>query len=265
MSADVPATKPAVAEQPSATFGSDLPPWPKIDFSEFGEVETRPLSRVQKLTSQYMARNWVMIPHVTHSDDADITELEAQRKARNAAGEGAKLTLLPYLIKAVVDALKNFPQFNASLDGSGKNLVLKKYFNIGVAVDTRFGLLVPVLRDCDRKSIAEIAVELQAISTKARDKGLSMAEMTGGCFTISSLGSFGGTGFTPIVNAPEVAILGVTRAQEKPRRGSDDAIDWRQVLPLSLSYDHRVINGADAARFTAKLAELLANPGGLEG
>lgn len=264
MSADVPATKPVVAEQVPATFGSDLPAWPQVDFSEFGEIETRPLSRVQKLTAQYMARNWVMIPHVTHNDDADITELEVQRKARNTAGEVTKLTLLPYLIKAVVAALKGFPQFNASLDGSGKNLVLKKYFNIGVAVDTRFGLLVPVLRDCDRKSIAELAAELQAISTKARDKGLSMAEMSGGCFTISSLGSFGGTAFTPIVNAPEVAILGVTRAQEKPRRGRDDGIDWRQVLPLSLSYDHRVINGADAARFTAKLAELLEDSAALE-
>lgn len=264
MSADVPVTKSAVAEQAPATFGSDLPAWPQVDFSEFGEIETRPLSRVQKLTAQYMARNWVMIPHVTHNDDADITELEVQRKARNAAGEATKLTLLPYLIKAAVAALQSFPQFNASLDGSGKHLVLKKYFNIGVAVDTRFGLLVPVLRDCDRKSVAELAAELQTISTKARDKGLSMAEMSGGCFTISSLGSFGGTGFTPIVNAPEVAILGVTRAQEKPRRGSDGGIEWRQVLPLSLSYDHRVINGADAARFTAKLAELLADPAALE-
>lgn len=264
MSADVPVTKSAVAEQAPATFGSDLPAWPQVDFSEFGEIETRPLSRVQKLTAQYMARNWVMIPHVTHNDDADITELEVQRKTRNAAGEATKLTLLPYLIKAAVAALQSFPQFNSSLDGSGKNLVLKKYFNIGVAVDTRFGLLVPVLRDCDRKSVAELAAELQTISTKARDKGLSMAEMSGGCFTISSLGSFGGTGFTPIVNAPEVAILGVTRAQEKPRRGRDDGIEWRQVLPLSLSYDHRVINGADAARFTAKLAELLADPAALE-
>ncbi|TLX71332.1 dihydrolipoamide acetyltransferase [Pseudomonas nicosulfuronedens] len=269
MSADVPVSagnaKPTAAAQPPTTFGSDLPVWPQVDFSEFGEVESRPLSRVQKLTAQYMSRNWVMIPHVTHQDDADITALEHQRKARNAAGEAVKLTLLPYLIKAVVEALKAFPQFNASLDGSGKNLVLKKYFHIGVAVDTRFGLLVPVLRDCDRKSVAELAAELQAISLKARDKGLSMAEMSGGCFTISSLGSFGGTGFTPIVNAPEVAILGVTRTQEKPRRGADDGIDWRQVLPLSLSYDHRVINGADAARFTARLAELLGTVEALEG
>ncbi|UXJ50195.1 2-oxo acid dehydrogenase subunit E2 [Pseudomonas citronellolis] len=267
MSADVSVsagTKPAVSAQEPVTFGSDLPAWPQVDFSEFGEVESRPLSRVQNLTAKYMSRNWVMVPHVTHHDDADITELERQRKARNAAGEAVKLTLLPYLIKAVVGALKAFPQFNASLDGSGKNLVLKKYFHIGVAVDTRFGLLVPVLRDCDRKSVEELAAELQAISLKARDKGLSMAEMSGGCFTISSLGSFGGTAFTPIVNAPEVAILGVTRTQEKPRRGVDDQIDWRQVLPLSLSYDHRVINGADAARFTAKLAELLAAADTLE-
>ena len=269
MSADVPvssgnAQPVAPAPQP-ATFGSDLPAWPQVDFSEFGEVESRPLSRVQKLTAQYMARNWVMIPHVTHHDDADITDLEHRRKARNAAGEAVKLTLLPYLIKAVVEALKAFPQFNASLDGSGRNLVLKKYFHIGVAVDTRFGLLVPVIRDCDRKSVVELAAELQAISLKARDKGLSMAEMSGGCFTISSLGSFGGTAFTPIVNAPEVAILGVTRSQEKPRRSAGDAIDWRQTLPLSLSYDHRVINGADAARFTARLAELLGAVEALEG
>lgn len=247
-----------------AAFGSDLPIWPQVDFSEFGEVESKPLSRVQKLTAQYMSRNWVMIPHVTHNDEADITGLELQRKARNAAGEATKLTLLPYLIKAVVAALKAFPQFNASLDGSGKNLVLKKYFHIGVAVDTRFGLLVPVLRDCDKKSLAQIAAELQSISTQARDKGLSMAQMSGGCFTISSLGSFGGTSFTPIVNAPEVAILGVTRAGDKPRRGANDAIDWRLTLPLSLSYDHRVINGADAARFTAKLADLLADVAALE-
>lgn len=259
-----PSTTPAAQPAPAA-FGSDLPAWPQVDFSEFGEIETRPLSRVQALTGKYMARNWVMIPHVTHHDEADITALEVQRKALNDAGAATKLTLLPYLIKAVVGALQSLPQFNASLDGSGKNLVMKKYFHIGVAVDTRFGLLVPVLRDCDSKSIAELAAELQAISTKARDKGLSMAEMSGGCFTISSLGSVGGTAFTPIVNAPEVAILGVTRTQEKPRRGSGDAIEWRQSLPLSLSYDHRVINGADAARFAAKLAQLLADPAALEG
>jgi len=251
------------AEKPVA-FGSDLPQWPQVDFSEFGEVESKPLSRVQKLTAQYMSRNWVMIPHVTHNDKADITELEASRKSRNQDEPAVKLTLLPYLIKAAVAALQAYPQFNASLDGSGKHLVLKKYFHIGVAVDTRFGLLVPVLRDCDRKSVAEIAAELQAITTKARDKGLSMAEMSGGCFTISSLGSFGGTSFTPIVNAPEVAILGVTRAQEKPRRGADDGIEWRLTLPLSLSYDHRVVNGADAARFTAKLAQLLGDVNALE-
>ncbi|CAI8782459.1 2-oxo acid dehydrogenase subunit E2 [Pseudomonas serbica] len=258
-------SQPAVERVAQPAFGSDLPPWPQVDFSEFGEIETRALSRVQVLTAKYMARNWVTIPHVTHHDDADITDLEQQRKAQNEAGLDTKLTLLPYLIKAVVGALQSFPQFNASLDGTGKNLVFKKYFHIGVAVDTRFGLLVPVLRDCDRKSIHELAAELQAITTKARDKGLSMAEMSGGSFTISSLGSFGGTAFTPIVNAPEVAILGVTRAQEKPRRGNGDAIEWSLVLPLSLSYDHRVVNGADAARFTARLAALLAEPAALEG
>ncbi|MFV9650345.1 2-oxo acid dehydrogenase subunit E2 [Pseudomonas citrulli] len=245
-------------------FGSDLPPWPQVDFTEFGEVESKPLSRVQKLTAQYMSRNWVMIPHVTHNDEADITELELSRKARNQDAPAAKLTLLPYLIKAAVAALQAYPQFNASLDGTGKSLIFKKYFHIGVAVDTRFGLLVPVLRDCDQKSIAQIAAELQVITSKARDKGLSMAEMSGGCFTISSLGSFGGTSFTPIVNAPEVAILGVTRAQEKPCRGADDGIDWRLTLPLSLSYDHRVVNGADAARFTSKLSQLLGDVKTLE-
>ena len=172
-----------------------------------------------------------------------------------------KLTPLVFLIKASVRALQEFPQFNASLDGDGKNLVLKKYFHIGVAVDTRFGLLVPVLRDCDKKSVAELAVELAAVSKKAREKGLSMVEMSGGCFSISSLGGVGGTGFTPIINAPEVAILGVTKTRLNAQPSEKgDGVDWRKMLPLSLSYDHRVINGADAARFTAFLGAMLADP-----
>lgn len=254
----------SAAASAGAAFGAELPPWPQVDFAEFGDIETKPLSRVQKLAGGFLSRNWVTIPHVTHHDDADITELEKHRKARNEADPSVKLTPLVFLIKAVVAALKQFPQLNASLDASGKNLVLKKYFHVGVAVDTRFGLLVPVLRDCDKKSIPDLARELAAVSQKAREKGLSLPEMSGGCFTISSLGSFGGTGFTPIINAPEVAILGVTKTQLKPQPAADGGIDWRQMLPLSLSYDHRVINGADAARFAAFLAQALADPKRLE-
>ena len=245
-------------------FGTDLPPWPQVDFGEFGATETVPLSRLQKLAGGFLSRNWVTIPHVTHHDDADITELEVRRQKNNAANAAVKITLLPYLIKAAVAALQAFPQFNASLDTSGGNLVLKKYFNVGVAVDTRQGLLVPVLRDCDQKSIVELADEIAFLSGKARDKGLSLREMSGGCFSISSLGGVGGTGFTPVINAPEVAILGVTRTQLKPRPATVTEVEWRQMLPLSLSYDHRVVNGADAARFTAFLASALADPARLE-
>lgn len=252
------------AAQPARAFGADLPPWPQVDFAEFGPIEVIPLSRLQKLTGNYLARNWVTIPHVTHHDDADITEVELKRRKANAAAPVEKLSLLPYLIKAVVAALKEFPRFNASLDAASTRLVLKKYFHIGVAVDTRFGLLVPVLKDCDTKSIPELARELAAVSGKARDKGLTLAEMSGGCFTISSLGGIGGTGFSPIINAPELAILGVTRTQLKPRPYENGEIEWRQALPLSLSYDHRVINGADAARFTAFLARVLEDPRRLE-
>lgn len=246
-------------------FGANLPPWPQVDFSEFGEVEIKPVSRVQKLTGAFLSRNWLAIPHVTHHDDVDITSVETWRNARNDANPAVKLTPLVILIKAVVRALQEFPQFNASLDADGKHIVLKKYFHIGIAVDTRHGLLVPVLRECDRKSVEELAVELAAISQKAREKGLSMAEMSGGCFSISSLGGFGGTGFTPIVNAPEVAILGVTKARLAAAPAEDGGINWRKMLPLSLSYDHRVINGADAARFTAFIATVLADPQTLAG
>ncbi|WP_223448958.1 2-oxo acid dehydrogenase subunit E2 [Pseudomonas sp. BF-R-19] len=237
----------------------EVAPWPQIDFSSFGDVESVPLTRIQKLGGSFLSRNWVMVPHVTHHDDADVTAMEITRKYMNQAHPNVKVTPLVFLIKAVVAALKAFPKFNASLDGDGTHLVLKKYFHVGIAVDTPNGLLVAVLRDCDTKTWQQLAEEVVAVSTKAREKGLSMSEMSGGCFTISSLGAIGGTGFTPIVNAPEVAILGVTKTQLKPSP-QGEGIEWRQVLPLSLSYDHRVINGADAARFTAFLGSVLASP-----
>ena len=235
-----------------------LAPWPTGDFSVFGEIEQRPLSKIQKFVAAFLGRNWVAIPHVTHQDEADITDLEERRKAHNAVG-GAKLTAVPLLVKALADGLAAFPQFNASLDPMSAMLTLKKYVHVGVAVDTPGGLLVPVIRDCDRKSATQIAEEIAALSEKARTKGLSMAEMSGGCITLTSLGHIGGTGFTPIVNAPEVAILGVTRARSVPVPADDGGIAWRQMLPLSLSYDHRVINGADAARFCRFIADRLAS------
>jgi pyruvate dehydrogenase E2 component (dihydrolipoamide acetyltransferase) len=244
-------------------FGTQLPPWPQVDFAAFGEVEMRPLSRVQKLVAGYMARNWVMIPHVTHHDEADITTLDAALNAAKAAHPDVKITPLGFFVKAVVAALRQYPQLNASLDATGSTLILKKYFHIGIAVDTPGGLLVPVIRDCDKKPLAAIAGEILALSQKAREKGLPMNDMIGGCFTISSLGGIGGTAFTPIINAPEVAILGITKAQWKPQRAPDGGIDWRLMLPLSLSYDHRVINGADAARFTVAIAKALADPSAL--
>ncbi|WP_018972368.1 dihydrolipoyllysine-residue acetyltransferase [Rudaea cellulosilytica] len=240
--------------------GFDLLPWPKVDFAKFGEIETKPLSRIQKISGANLARNWVMIPHVTHNDDADITELEALRVSLNKEYEkaGVKFTMLGFLIKAVVAALKKFPQFNASLDASGENLVLKKYYNVGFAADTPNGLVVPVLKDADKKGIVDSAKEISALAAKARDGKLGPAEMSGGCFSISSLGGIGGTSFTPIVNAPEVAILGVTKSAIKPV-WDGKAFQPRLILPLSLSYDHRVIDGALAARFTAYLAQLLAD------
>jgi len=236
-----------------------LPPWPDIDLAQFGEIgQTVPLSRIQKLTASYLTRNWVTIPHVTHNDEADITDLETLRK-RDGEAAGRKLTLTPYLMKALAALLAKYPQFNASLDGSGQNLVYKKYFHVGMAIDTPNGLLVGVVRDCDCKSVVAIANDIDELAGKARGRGLPMKDMVGGCITVSSLGHIGGVSFTPIVNAPEVAILGVTRAQWKPRRAADDSIDWRLMLPLSLSYDHRVINGADAARFCTDLGRWLAN------
>jgi pyruvate dehydrogenase E2 component (dihydrolipoamide acetyltransferase) len=236
-----------------------LAPWPQADFAEFGSVESRKLSKIQRLVGSFLGRNWVAIPHVTHQDEADVTELETRRAERNAKG-GVKITPVPLLVKAMADALRAFPHFNASLDPAAGTLVLKHYVHVGVAVDTPGGLLVPVIRDCDTKPLDAIASEIAAVSEKARTKGLSMAEMTGGCMTLTSLGHIGGTGFTPIVNAPEVAILGVTRARPVAVPGPDGGIVWRQMLPLSLSYDHRVINGADAARFCRFIAERLADP-----
>jgi len=238
--------------------GLNLLPWPQVDFAKFGPVESRPLSRIKKISGANLARNWVMIPHVTQHDEADITELETFRKKLGEENKDVKVSPLVFQIKAVVAALKKFPNFNASLDASGENLVLKQYFHVGIAVDTPDGLVVPVIRDCDRKGLLELAAELGTLSAKARDKKLGPAEMSGGCFSISSLGGIGGTGFTPIVNAPEVAILGVSKAATKPVWDGKE-FRPRLMLPLSLSYDHRVIDGADAARFTAFLAQQLGD------
>jgi len=242
----------------AAGGGLNLLPWPKVDFAKFGEVEEKPLTRIQKISGQNLARNWAMIPHVTHHEDADITELEAFRKKLGEENKDLKITPLVFQIKAVVAALKKFPQFNASLDASGEKLILKKYFHIGIAVDTPDGLVVPVIRDCDKKGLLDLAAELGEISKKARDKKLGPADMSGGCFSISSLGGIGGTAFTPIVNAPEVAILGVTKAQTKPVWNGKEFAP-RLILPLSLSYDHRVIDGAVAARFASFLATQLGD------
>jgi pyruvate dehydrogenase E2 component (dihydrolipoamide acetyltransferase) len=238
----------------------DLPPWPKVDFAKFGAVEPVPLSRIQKLSGAYLARNWVMIPHVTQHDEADITELEAFRKAQAEAAkkDSVRLTLLAFIVKAAVASLRQFPQFNASLGDDGASLVLKKYYHIGVAVDTPEGLVVPVIRDADRKGVLEIARELAELSSRARDRKLAPSDMQGGSFSISSLGGIGGTAFTPIINAPEVAILGVARSQLKPHYVDGD-LRPRLMLPLSLSYDHRVIDGAQGARFTAHLSAVLGD------
>jgi pyruvate dehydrogenase E2 component (dihydrolipoamide acetyltransferase) len=230
-------------------------PWPSEDLSIYGPVEAKPIGRVQTYVGRIMHRNWVSIPHVTHHDEVDLTNFEQRRKAWNGANPGAKRTLLPALVKACVAALQRYPTFNASLSADGATLYLKQYFHIGIAVDVPSGLLVPALRDCDKKTLNAIAEEIVLISQKARTKGLSVAEMSGGCFTLSSLGHIGGTGFTPIINAPEVAILGICRTQQRflPDAAGNPAL--RHLLPLSLSYDHRVINGADAARFVRAIAE----------
>ncbi len=232
--------------------------WPKVDFTKFGPIESKPLSRIKKISGANLHRNWVMIPHVTNNDEADITDLEAFRVQLNKEYEkaGVKFTMLAFLIKAVVQCLKKFPEFNASLDGD--NLVMKQYYHIGFAADTPNGLVVPVVRDADKKSVSEIAKETSELAKLAREGKLSPAQMQGGCFSISSLGGIGGTHFTPIINAPEVAILGVSRSYQKPV-WNGSAFEPRLTMPLSLSYDHRVIDGAAAARFNVYLAQLLGD------
>jgi pyruvate dehydrogenase E2 component (dihydrolipoamide acetyltransferase) len=255
------AGRPALAAAPSGKGGGlDVLAWPEVDFGKFGPIELKARSRIQKLSAANLHRNWVMIPHVTHNDEADITDLEAFRKSNTAETEkqGFKLTMLAFLIKASVTALRQFPDFNASIDKSGDNLVMKKYFHIGVAVDTPEGLVVPVVRDADRKGVFDLARELSEISKSARDKKLKAGDMQGGTFSISSLGGIGGTAFTPIINAPEVAILGVSKSVMRPV-WDGKAFVPRLILPLSLSYDHRVIDGAKAARFTAYLATVLSD------
>jgi pyruvate dehydrogenase E2 component (dihydrolipoamide acetyltransferase) len=240
----------------------NLLPWPTVDFAKFGPVESKPLSRIKKISGANLARNWVMIPHVTQFDEADITELEAFRVALNKENEksGAKVTMLAFMIKAAVSALKKFPDFNASLVSTpdGDNLVLKQYFHIGFAADTPNGLVVPVLKNADQKGVLQIAKEMGELSAKAREGKLPPADMQGGCFSISSLGGIGGTAFTPIINAPEVAILGVSKSATRPV-WDGKAFVPRLMLPLSLSYDHRVIDGASAARFTAYFGALLGD------
>lgn len=238
--------------------GLDLLPWPQIDFTKFGEIDIQPLSRIKKISGQNLSRNWVMIPHVTNNEVADVTELEAFRVQLNKEHEkaGIKFTMLAFLIKACVQALKKFPEFNASLDGD--NLVYKKYYNIGFAADTPNGLVVPVIKAADTKSISEIALEMSELAKNAREGKLKPTDMQGGCFSISSLGGIGGTSFTPIINAPEVAILGVSRSSMQPIWNGTEFVP-RLMCPLSLSYDHRVIDGAAAARFNAYLASVLAD------
>ncbi len=240
--------------------GLGVAPMPEIDFSKWGEIETQPLSKINKLTGQFLHRNWVTIPHVTQFDEADITDMEVFRKglAADYKEKGIRITPLVFLMKAIVSAMKEYPRFNSSLDSTGENLIMKHYYNVGIAIDTPDGLVVPVVQDVDRKSIVELAVELGEISVKAREKKLKPADMQGGSITISSLGGIGGTKFTPIVNAPEVAILGVSRSKMQPVWNGKE-FEPRLMLPLSLSYDHRVIDGADGARFTSFLSRVLSD------
>ena len=241
--------------------GLQVAPMPDIDFAKWGEVESRPLTKINKLTGQFLHRNWVTIPHVTQFDEADITEMEAMRKAMVAEykPKGIGITPLVFLMKAIVMAMQEYPRFNSSLDVSGENLVFKHYFNVGIAVDTPDGLVVPVVQDVDKKGLVDLAIELGEISVKAREKKLKPGDMQGGCMTISSLGGIGGTKFTPIVNAPEVAILGVSRSKMQPVWNGTEFTP-RLMLPLALSYDHRVIDGADGARFTTFISKILADP-----
>ncbi len=244
---------------PVAT-GSGIPAIPAQDFSKFGSVEEHKLSKINVLTGEHMTRCWLNIPHVTQYDEADITDLEDFRKSLKAEAEklGIRVTMLAFLMKAVASALKAYPRFNSSLSADGQSLIMKKYYNIGIAVDTPNGLVVPVIKDVDQKSIYQLSEDLMAMSKKARDGKLTPADMSGGSITISSLGGIGGTAFTPIVNAPEVAILGVSRSKMQPVWNGKD-FDARNILPMSLSYDHRVIDGADGARFTQHLSKLLSD------
>jgi pyruvate dehydrogenase E2 component (dihydrolipoamide acetyltransferase) len=258
--AAVAAAAPAAAAAPSdgGLAALNLPPWPKVDHERFGPVERVALTRIKRISGPVLARNWVMIPHVTHHEEADITELEAFRKRTNdeLAKQGTKLTMVALVLKALVPALKRFPELNASLEGD--ELVLKRYYHLGFAADTPQGLVVPVIRDVDQKGLVDIAGELTELSGKAREGKLTPSDMSGGTFTLSSLGGLGGTGFTPIINAPEVAILGVTRSATKPVWDGSQFVP-RLMLPLSLSYDHRVIDGALAARFSTYLASVLGD------
>lgn len=251
--------KKRLSEQSSGS-GFSVPNGPAIDFSKFGEIETKPLNKIKRLTGVNVHRSWITIPHVTQFDEADITELEAFRKSESehTKNEGYKLTILAFVCSVVSKALHAYPQFNASLDVSGANLIYKKYCNIGIAVETPNGLVVPVIKDIDKLTVKDIAIEMARLSSKARDKGLMPADMAGGCFTISSLGGIGGTAFTPIVNSPEVAILGLSRAAIKPVY-EDEQFKPKLMLPLSLSYDHRVIDGAEAARFTRFICDCLSD------
>jgi pyruvate dehydrogenase E2 component (dihydrolipoamide acetyltransferase) len=248
------------APPPAQAAGLSIPPAPEIDFSKWGEVEVLPLGKVRRVAARNLHRSWLSVPHVTQFDAADITELEAFRvgKADEAKARGTKLTLLAFLLKASAVVLEQFPGFNASLEPGGEALVVKKYLHLGFAVDTDNGLVVPVIRDVDRKGLFDLAEELATLSQKARDRKLSPEEMSGGSFTITSLGGIGGTAFTPIVNHPEVAILGVSRAEMRPV-WRDDAFVPRLMLPLSLSYDHRAIDGADAVRFTTRMKAVLSD------
>jgi pyruvate dehydrogenase E2 component (dihydrolipoamide acetyltransferase) len=257
-----PATPKGAAAAPptgGGVGGIDLLPWPKVDFTKFGAIETKPLSRIKKISGANLHRNWVMIPHVTNHDDADITDLEAFRVQLNKENEksGVRVSMLAFMIKAAVATLKKFPEFNASLDGD--NLIVKKYYHIGFAADTPQGLVVPVIRDADKKGVIDIAKEMGDLAKLARDGKLKPDQMQGGCFTISSLGGIGGIYFTPIINAPEVAIMGVCRSFWKQVSTDGKTSSWRFMLPLSLSWDHRVIDGASAARFNNHFAALLAD------
>ena len=255
-------SKPRTGGIATGAGGLAVIPAPVIDFSQYGETETKPLSRIKKLSGANLHRNWVTAPHVTQFDEADITDLEDFRKSMQAEAEkrGVKLTMLAFLIKASVNALRAYPSFNASLSADGENLILKQYYNVGFACDTPDGLVVPVIRDVNRKDVLEIAAELGELSAKARERKLKVEEMQGGCFTISSLGGIGGTAFTPIINCPEVAILGVSRSSIQPIFNSKTKeFEPRLMLPLSLSYDHRVIDGADGARFTSHMRMLLSD------